>query len=294
MADIKSLSDRSAATSPTNSALSVTELEQRLQHAAPLAAVGKISAGAAHEINQPLNVIRMAAFNLRRGLEKGSLDTTAALDKLAAIDAQISRAAELVGAMKAFSPTSRGGVATIQPAAAMRVALALMSRRFSAEMIELNHVDAEGAGELQADPAALQTLIVAIIDNAVEALSTSAVATSDPVALMTAAATSGVGVNLEPDNAVRRIDVSETLGDGCYRFTVSDNAGGIPDDILPRVFDPYFTTATDGSHPGLGLTVASAIVAEMGGSISLANKPMEGCGVGLSVTVELPISNPIL
>ena len=294
MADIKSLSDRSAATSPTNSALSVTELEQRLQHAAPLAAVGKISAGAAHEINQPLNVIRMAAFNLRRGLEKGNLDTTAALDKLAAIDAQISRAAELVGAMKAFSPTSRGGVATIQPAAAMRVALALMSRRFSAEMIELNHSATEGTGELQADPAALQTLIVAIVDNAVEALSTSAVATSDPVALMTAAANSGVGISLEADNAVRRIDVSETLGDGCYRFTVSDNAGGIPDDILPRVFDPYFTTATDGSHPGLGLTVARAIAAELGGFISLANKPMEDCGVGLSVTVELPISNPIL
>lgn len=293
MADIKSLSERSAATSPTNTTLSVTELEQRLQHAAPLAAVGKISAGAAHEINQPLNVIRMAAFNLRRGLEKGNLDTTAALDKLAAIDAQISRAAELVGAMKAFSPTSRGGVATIQPGAAMRVALALMSRRFSAEMIELNHVAAEGAGELQADPAALQTLIVAIVDNALEALSASAVATSDPIALMTAAANSGVSISLEADNAVRRIDVTETLGDGCYRFTVSDNAGGIPDDILPRVFEPYFTTATDGSHPGLGLTVAAAIADELGGSIRLENRSLENVGFGLSVTVELPITTPI-
>ncbi len=294
MADIKSLPERSAATPPTSSSLTVAELEQRLEHAAPLAAVGKISAGAAHEINQPLNVIRMAAFNLRRGLEKGTLDPAAALDKLAAIDAQISRAAELVGAMKSFSPTSRGGVATIQPMAAMRVALALMSRRFSAEMIDLHHTAAEGTGELQADPAALQTLIVAIIDNAVEALAASAVAASDPVALMTAAANSGAGIDLEAGSNLRRIDVTETITSECYRFTVADNASGIPDELLPRVFEPYFTTATDGSHPGLGLTVAAAIADELGGSIRLENRSLENVGFGLSVTVELPITNPIL
>ncbi len=293
MADIKSLSERSVLTTPTDTSLSVAELERRLQHAAPLAGVGKIAAGAAHEINQPLNVIRMAAFNLRRGIEKGTLDPAAALDKLAAIDAQISRAAELVGAMKSFSPTSRGGVAAIAPAAAMRVALALMSRRFSAAMIEVNHTAAEGVGELQADPASIQTLVVAIVDNAIEALSRSAVTPSDPVALMTAAG-SGVEVDFDIRGDVRRIDITETLTSDSYRFVVSDNGGGIPDELLPRVLEPYFTTATDGSHPGLGLTVAQTIASELGGSISLENKPLKSCGAGLSVTVELPIATPIL
>ena len=58
------------------------ELAARLKHSARLASVGKLASSAAHEINQPLNVIRMAAFNLRRAIQKCTLDAESALQKL--------------------------------------------------------------------------------------------------------------------------------------------------------------------------------------------------------------------
>ena len=65
-------------------------LARRLQRSARLASVGKLASSAAHEINQPLNVIRMAAFNLRRAIEKGTLNAESALTKLERIDTQIA------------------------------------------------------------------------------------------------------------------------------------------------------------------------------------------------------------
>ncbi len=83
------------------------ELARRLTHTARLAGVGTVASSAAHELNQPLNVIRMAAFNLKRSIEKDRFDPASALEKLARIDEQIERAARLTGGMKAFSPAAR-------------------------------------------------------------------------------------------------------------------------------------------------------------------------------------------
>jgi len=74
----------------TDSDPDVNELARRLKHSARLAGVGKVAAGAAHELNQPLNVIRMAAYNLKRAIEKNTLDPAVALEKLARIDDQIA------------------------------------------------------------------------------------------------------------------------------------------------------------------------------------------------------------
>ena len=89
--------------SDNNDRPSAEELARRLEYSARLASVGKLASSAAHEMNQPLNVIRMAAFNLRRAVEKGTLETESALAKFDRIDTQISRAARLVGGMKSFS-----------------------------------------------------------------------------------------------------------------------------------------------------------------------------------------------
>ena len=77
---------------------------------------------------------------------------------------------------------------------------------------------------------------------------------------------------------------AENLGDAHVRISVLDYGYGIPADVLPRIFDPYFTTKPRGS--GLGLATAYAIVAKHGGSLSVKSKP----GQGSVFTIDLPAS----
>ena len=262
------------------------ELAARLKHSARLASVGKLASSAAHEINQPLNVIRMAAFNLRRAIQKGTLDAESALKKLERIDTQIARAARLVGGMKAFSPTGADTPTNINPTEALATALELMAKRFTGADIELIYsadetIDnstedsSEGTSEeanktIEASPSAFQELIVNLLDNAIEAYGEAP--QRNPL--------------LEDEGLPPRwIKVVETAQARELTITIVDAAGGVTPKIAHQAFQPFITTAEDGSHAGLGLTVCASIAASMGGAVTLARTEL-----GSKATVSLPLT----
>ena len=262
------------------------ELAARLKHSARLASVGKLASSAAHEINQPLNVIRMAAFNLRRVIEKGTLDAESALKKLERIDTQIARAARLVGGMKAFSPTGADTPTNINPTEALATALELMAKRFTGADIELIYSadettdnstedSSEGTSEaanktIEASPSAFQELIVNLLDNAIEAYGEAP--QRNPL--------------LEDEGLPPRwIKVVETAQARELTITIEDAAGGVTPKIAHQAFQPFITTAEDGSHAGLGLTVCASIAASMGGAVTLARTEL-----GSKATVSLPLT----
>ena len=262
------------------------ELAARLKHSARLASVGKLASSAAHEINQPLNVIRMAAFNLRRAIEKGTLDAESALKKLERIDTQIARAARLVGGMKAFSPTGADTPTNINPTEALATALELMAKRFTGADIELIYsadetIDnstedsSEGTSEeanktIEASPSAFQELMVNLLDNAIEAYGEAP--QRNPL--------------LEDEGlSPRWIKVVETAQARELTITIEDAAGGVTPKIAHQAFQPFITTAEDGSHAGLGLTVCASIAASMGGAVTLARTEL-----GSKATVSLPLT----
>jgi len=262
------------------------ELAARLKHSARLASVGKLASSAAHEINQPLNVIRMAAFNLRRAIQKGTLDAESALQKLERIDTQIARAARLVGGMKAFSPTGADRPTNINPTEALATALELMAKRFTGADIELiysadettdNSTEdgSEGTFEeanktIEASPSAFQELIVNLLDNAIEAYGEAP--QRNPL--------------LEDEGPPPRwIKVVETAQARELTITIEDAAGGVTPKIAHQAFQPFITTAEDGSHAGLGLTVCASIAASMGGAVTLARTEL-----GSKATVSLPLT----
>ncbi len=245
------------------------ELARRLHTAARYASVGKVAAGAAHEINQPLNVIRMAAFNVRRAIQKGRLDPESAIEKLEKIDAQIDRAARLVGGMKAFSPTSQALKTAVKPSVSIAVSLELLAKRFTVAEAELRHQAIETDCEVQAEPTALQELVINLVENAVEAFG------SAPKP-----APSADGEEPEP----RWIAVTEALEGDQFSVTISDNAGGMSAEVLAAAYDPFFTTASDASHPGLGLTICREIAEDLGGQLDI-----ESDHTGTRVRVSFPV-----
>ena len=262
------------------------ELAARLKHSARLASVGKLASSAAHEINQPLNVIRMAAFNLRRAIQKGTLDAESALKKLERIDTQIARAARLVGGMKAFSPTGADTPTNINPTETLATALELMAKRFTGADIELIYSadettdnstedSSEGTSEaanktIEASPSAFQELIVNLLDNAIEAYGEAP--QRNPL--------------LEDEGLPPRwIKVVETAQARELTITIEDAAGGVTPKIAHQAFQPFITTAEDGSHAGLGLTVCASIAASMGGAVTLARTEL-----GSKAAVSLPLT----
>lgn len=253
--------------------LSAEEARERLTHVARLAAVGKVSSVAAHEINQPLNIIRMAAFNLKRAIEQGTLDPDSALQKLQRIDEQIDRAARLVGGMKAFSPTASSLKAEVKPSESIEVALELLAKRFSVANVELHHVVGEVSCEIQANPADMQELVMNLIDNALDAF-------PDEEGSPLDALVDG-GELPEP----RTITVTEGIDGGEFVCTIEDTAGGIPESVLDLVFEPFFTTWDDSTRAGLGLTTSRDIVGGLGGTVELEN-----AGVGARATIRLPVT----
>lgn len=266
---------------PKNRLLTVTdeldldEARRRLTHVARLASVGKVSAGAAHEINQPLNVIRMAAFNLKRAIEKGTLQPESALQKLSRIDEQIDRAARLVGGMKAFSPTASQLKVKMKPSESIRISLALLAKRFSAATVELEHHPAIEECEIEADPAAMQELIMNLVDNALEAFPTEE---GSPLDAMVAGEVDG-----EPP-VPRKIVLTESVEGSEFLCVIEDTAGGVPEQLIDRAFQPFVTSAVDGSRAGLGLTTCHSLIAELGGNIKLEN-----AGLGARATVRFPV-----
>jgi PAS domain S-box-containing protein len=78
---------------------------------------------------------------------------------------------------------------------------------------------------------------------------------------------------------------AESLRERCVRIMISDNGPGIPDEILGKIFDPYFTTKDDGS--GLGLSICHSIIKKHNGAITVESKP----GKGTVFTIQLPVSS---
>ncbi|QHE74829.1 sensor histidine kinase [Hydrogenophaga sp. PBL-H3] len=92
-------------------------------------------------------------------------------------------------------------------------------------------------------------------------------------------------------NAAQAIDgagvitVSTAMAGRHIRITVEDSGKGIPDDVLPRIFDPYFTTKPAATGTGLGLSIARDIVTEHGGTLTVKTQ----VDIGTTFQIELPI-----
>ena len=229
------------------------EGERRLMQSAKLAAIGELVAGVAHELNNPLTVVKTTA-----ALLEGELRGEAAEDARA-IREHADRAARIVRGLLHFArrtpheraPTDLNGVVGRVCAfreGGLRAAHVALETRFAPDLpLTL------------ADGPQLEQVVLNLLSNAEQAIA------------------SGRGRG--------RVAVSTEAGDGVLRFRVADDGPGIPEEVRARVFDPFFTTRGVGEGTGLGLAVSHGIVAEHGGTVTVKSEP----GAGAVFTVEIPL-----
>jgi len=258
------LSDAGTVTGMLGVASDLTEevqLRSRLRQAEKLSALGELVSGVAHELNNPLTVIRGYAQLLL-----GREDAVGASRELQAITEHAERAAHIVQELLTFARERPPARQPVDLNAVLQSVLDLREREMAAAGIRVVRRLAPGLPRLQGDPYQLQQVFLNILTNAEQAL----------------AETGHEGL----------IEVSTSLtDDGQVVATIRDNGPGIPAAVADRIFDPFFTTKADRQGTGLGLSICYGIVNAHGGRIWADS--IEGQGAAFSVvlpvtTVEAP------
>jgi len=241
----------------------VRRSQQQLTQSAKMATLGEMATGLAHEINQPLNVMRMAIVNVLKRLSNGDAQIDYLTEKLQRIDAQVQRAARVVDHMRVFGRRSEVEQQPFDPAQAVEGTLSLLSEGMRGKGVDLRVVPADINLQVKGYVDQLEQVLINLIVNARDALLSKREKDRD----------FQPWISVHTDHNSRHV-----------RIWVEDNGGGIDPRLLERIFEPFFTTKPIGVGTGLGLSVSYGIVENMGGRLSVANGEH-----GARFCVELPV-----
>ncbi len=235
--------------------------QRELARVERLAAIGTLTAGLAHELNNPLAGVKSAAQRLARSSGDG-----ARIERYAAvIEDACQRMERVLRGMLDFSRPREPQLAPVAVFDCVRAALELAEARVRRSCVAVE-IDRDLPPVL-ADPDLLIQVVLNLLLNAADA----------------------VGVcdgRAECDRPAISIGAEEVSGS--VKLWVADDGPGIPVENRERIFDPFFSTKATGKGTGLGLTTSWTLVQEMGGSLSLD----AGRAGGACFVVELPVVRP--
>ena len=241
----------------------VRRAQQQLTQSAKMATLGEMATGLAHEINQPLNVMRMAIVNVLKRLSNGDAQIDYLTDKLNRIDAQVQRAARVVDHMRVFGRRSEIEQHPFNPAQAIEGTMSLLAEGMRGKGVELRVNETGFEVQVRGYVDQLEQVLINLMVNARDAL---------------------LGKREANREFKPWISVYAERDAYSVRLWVEDNGGGIDPRLLERIFEPFFTTKPVGVGTGLGLSVSYGIVENMGGKLSVRNS-VEGA----RFCIELPI-----
>ncbi len=246
------------------------EAQAQLIQASKLATLGEMASGIAHEINQPLSVIGMAAELSLMSMEEGEFDTEFVRKKLQTIAGQRDRMAEIVNHMRLFSRTDEADLESFDPVNSVAGAAGLIAKQLKASGIGLEEDLPAACRNVSGHPLRLEQVVLNLLTNARDAV--------------LGKLDSAKFVNRNPGPTVR-VSLVDDTGGNTVVISVADNGGGIPEAALERIFDPFFTTKTEGHGTGLGLSISYSIIDAMGGRLEAKNT--DG---GARFRIILPVS----
>lgn len=230
--------------------------EQTVQQSSKLAALGEMSAGVSHELNQPLAAMKTYLAGARLLLQRGRSEE--ALSSFQRIDDLVDRMGAITRQLKSYARKGEEAVEPVDLRASVSAALTMMEPQLRSGVIRVNHSIPREKIMVLADRIRLEQVIINLLRNAVDAVKSR----RDPL-----------------------IEITVSAGSHAH-VSVSDNGPGVAD--LEKLFEPFFTTKKPGEGTGLGLAISSGIVADFGGRLTAHNKT----GGGAVFEVELPLYEP--
>lgn len=228
--------------------------QDELVQAGKLAVIGQLSAGLAHELNQPLAALRTLSANAAKFLQRG--DVTTARSNLDRIGQLVDGMGQLTGQLKSFARKSTGAPRPVAVRQAVANALFLLDQRLRRAALEPEIDMPDEDIFALCDPNRLEQVLVNLIGNALDAMEG------------------------QPEPALR---LRGRQADGRVRIEVRDHGPGLAGEAHQRLFEPFFTTKEAGSGLGLGLAISAGIVRDFGGALTGANHPRDGAVFTLDI-----------
>ncbi len=242
------------------------EAEQQLIQASKMATLGEMATGIAHELNQPLSVIKTASSFFIKKLESNKAIENDVLTKmLYKIDNNVDRAGRIINHMRQFARKSDLDLEKVQLNQVLANAFEIFSQQLKLRGIEVVWDIDDQLPIIQADASRLEQVMINLLINARDAIEER--------------------WGPRPAEAADKKITLKTESDGHrVRCRICDTGTGVPANLRDKIFEPFFTTKEVGKGTGLGLSISYRIVNDCGGTIRvIPNRPGGACFV-----VEFP------
>ncbi|MBU2647186.1 PAS domain S-box protein [bacterium] len=245
------------------------ENQAQLAHTGRLTALGEMASGMAHELNQPMTVIRLAADGLKMYFAQNPSDSTES-ESVDDIITQVKRATKIIKNMRSFSHPKSQFVQEVDIREPLEDALSFFKEQFRIHQISVNLSIAPDLPRVAVDPQKFEQIVVNLLTNA-------------RYAIEKKNEYAGSDYAMEVDI---RLDLSKNRD--FVIFQIRDNGIGMSPKIVQRCMEPFYTTKDIGEGTGLGLSIIHGIVKEFDMQIEITSEEEEFC----QVTIHIPVKKP--
>ena len=240
------------------------ETEQQLIQASKMATLGEMATGVAHELNQPLSVIKtVSSFFIKKLNASEAIAPDILSTMLVKVDGNVDRAARIINHMRQFARKSDMEMVMVQLNNVLKSAFEIFSQQLKVRGIQVVWEIREPLPRIHADPSRLEQVFINLLLNARDAIESRC--GNQPAG------------DADGEKTIRLWTGIEGRWVACR---VCDTGTGIPDNLAEKIFEPFFTTKEVGKGTGLGLSISYGIVKECGGTIeAVPDKPHGTCFV---------------
>ena len=234
------------------------ETEQQLIQASKMATLGEMATGVAHELNQPLAVIKTASsYFMKKVRKKEPIAEDIMMTMSEEIDSHVDRASKIINHMRQFGRKSDLELEEVQVNDVLERTFEIFSQQLKVRGIDVSWQIEDRLPTIMADPDRLEQVFINLLINARDAIMDRLEAETDR----------------EFD---KKIFLHTRSQDNKVIVKVCDSGVGIPAAILDKIFEPFFTTKQVGKGTGLGLSISYGIVQDFGGTIQAARHEPHG------------------
>ena len=239
--------------------------EEQLIQASKMATLGEMSAGVAHELNQPLSVIKTSASFLTKKIDRNESVSPNILRELAdEMDSQVDRASLIINHLRQFGRKTDIRKVNVQLNDCIRGTFTVLGRQLEVHGIEVDLALDEALPPIRGDRNRLEQVFLNLIMNARDAM--------DEKEEM-------AGQDVE-----KSLRISSRTEDDEVVVEISDTGLGMSDVVKEKIFEPFFTTKPVGKGTGLGLSISFGIVRDYDGVIEVRSEE----GRGTKFTIRFP------
>ena len=243
------------------------EAEQQLVQASKMTTLGEMATGVAHELNQPLTVIKTASNFFMKKIRKGEkIDDEVLFTMSSEVDRHVDRATKIMNHMREFGRKSDMNLEKLQINEVLGRAFEFFGQQLKLRGIKVAWTLEENLPKVMGDAGRLEQVFINLLMNARDAIDEK-------------------WSDAPGDSNDKQIIVKTRTEESNVILEVSDNGKGIPPALLDKIFEPFFTTKQVGKGTGLGLSISYGIIQDCGGTIRAVSK----AGEGATFIVTFPI-----